>query len=76
MSTNSEGYIHKRTHVQSLYSFTRLSTIYTALHVACCAGGQKPLGHGGDVRLASFGEQSWEGWLEGMFAEGLEGVVW
>ena len=46
------------------------------LHVACCAGGQKPLGHGGDVRLASFGEQSWEGWLEGMFAEGLEGVVW
>jgi hypothetical protein len=28
------------------------------------------------VRLASFGEQSWEGWLEGMFAEGLEGVVW
>lgn len=27
------------------------------------------------MRLASSGEEGWEGWLEGMFAEGLEGCV-
>jgi hypothetical protein len=39
-------------------------------------GWQKPFGDGGDVRLGSSWEQSWESRLEGMLAESFEGVVW